>query len=147
MKKRNLASSLLLLIFTLTTLAALTGCAPSYRDGDDYIWGQDFQFSFAIQGNRRSLAESESGYYLLSGEYLYYADKETMRPVILCGRPNCRHNEETSEDTGPLCHAFVHTGMASAYITFFDGALYVLSDSFSLTQVSEIIIVNKEFSS
>lgn len=40
-----------------------------------------------------SMAETENGYYLYCGEYLYYADKEDLSTWLpVCSKPNCLHN-------------------------------------------------------
>ena len=102
----------------------LTSCSKQYSTSNTYIPYQDYQYTYNNQGSLSTMAESEDGYYFLCGFYLYYTDKTTMSPVILCNKPNCLHSEETDPEKITSCNACFTSSSGS--ISYFDGAIYVL---------------------
>lgn len=103
-----------------------TSCSRQYDTSDTYILYQDDPYTYKIQGNSSNMAECEDGYYFFLGYYLYYADKTTMKPVILCNKPNCLHSDETDPTKITSCNACFPSGHANEYISYFDGNIYVL---------------------
>ncbi|RCX18245.1 hypothetical protein DFR58_1053 [Anaerobacterium chartisolvens] len=118
----------LIIAYLIICVALLPGCAGKNITGNTYIEGQDFQYMYFTQGRVPMMAESESGYYFFSGFYLYYADKKTMKPVILCNKPNCLHDAETDPQKVYNCNAFFR--MVSPFLAYYDGSLYVTSTIF-----------------
>lgn len=112
--------------FLILFIVSLSGCGSSKYTQNAYIEGQDFQYMYFRQGSGPIMAESENGYYFFSGYYLYYADKQTMRPVILCNKPNCLHDKETDPKKVYNCNAFFSNG-TSPFIACYGGSIYVLS--------------------
>lgn len=53
----------------------------------------DFQKNMH-QSEELSFVETDSGWYF-SENLLYFIDKETMRATVVCGKPDCKHNDET----------------------------------------------------
>ena len=44
----------------------------------------------------RIVTETDDGFYIqLKGAYIYYIEKETNKITILCGKPECEHNDKT----------------------------------------------------
>lgn len=119
MKKITLCFALLLVIFNLAA------CAKKYSTANTYIDGQDFEYTYAKDSSYQTIAESEDGYYFLCGYYLFYADKATMNPVILCNKPNCLHFDETDPEKVTYCNAAFPTGLRGT-VSYFDGNVYVL---------------------
>lgn len=123
MKKRIVA------ILLSVSMMFLISCEsqPQYSTENTYVAGQDFQYQFykaisTILGPL-SIAETEDGYYFLSGNcFLYYADKETMEAVLLCSRPDCLHDQEPKEQQRLECNAYF-PGTATLFFT--DGSLYI----------------------
>ena len=114
----------ILITTTLLMLLLLTSCSKKYNMEDTYINGQDYQYTYAPpDGGMPRIAESGNGYYFLSGYYLYYADKSTMDPVILCNKPNCLHQEETDQEKVANCNAFY---MGNEFVSYFDDSVYIL---------------------
>lgn len=119
MKKITLYIVLLLLMLNLA------GCSKKYSTTNTYMNGQDFEYTYAKDTSFQTIAESEEGYYFLCGYYLYYADKATMNPVILCNKPNCLHVDETDPEKITYCNAAFPTGLRGT-VSYFDGNVYVL---------------------
>jgi hypothetical protein len=92
-----------------------------YSNSSHYVDGQDYQYMYFTQGEPLQMAESKTGYYFLSGEYIYYADKKNMKPVILCNKPNCLHDRETDPTKVDNCNAFV---CGVNFLAYYDGNLY-----------------------
>lgn len=65
--------------------------------------------------------ETETAYYYMKssgsgvGGYLTYIDKNTMEPVLLCNRPDCKHDKETDEEKREECNAYFHSSMVPYY--------------------------------
>ena len=58
--------------------------------------------------------KSEDGYYLQNEGYLYYMEAATGRMILLCGKPECTHEDHTT------CNAWANT----KFLTFYDGKLW-----------------------
>ena len=113
-----------LLIPCIIASLLLTSCSKQYSTSNTYIPYQDYQYTYNNQGSLSTMAESEDGYYFLCGYYLYYADKTTMSPVILCNKPNCLHSDETDPEKITSCNACFTS--FNGTVSYFDGAIYVL---------------------
>jgi hypothetical protein len=119
--QKKLAMYFMIILATLT----LTACSKKYNSTNTYIEEQDFQYTYKKGASFQTIAESKEGYYFLSGYYLYYADKSTMKPVILCNKPNCPHEDETDPEKVIYCNAFFY---GDGGVTYFDGNVYVLDE-------------------
>lgn len=123
------------LVFFISFVLILAGCKKeeSYPTDNTYHFETDSQYSFYSQGGFRNFAESEEGYYFtlnISGlGYIFYMDKSTMKPVALCGKPNCLHYRETEEEKISLCNAQL-SGLGFLPPLFYsDGHLYTFQIS------------------
>lgn len=65
----------------------------------------------------RSFVQTEDGCYYQSGEYIYFIPAGVDESFLLCGKPNCAHDDRN-------CNAYC--GWAFGY---YDGALFALSTS------------------
>lgn len=56
--------------------------------------------------------ETESGYYFSSGDYFYYSDKDNVKFVKLCNKPDCMHNSSdcNAYNQGSKCDAHFYEG-------------------------------------
>lgn len=54
------------------------------------------------------LCETEDGYYFQYDAFVYFLDKQTKAATILCGKPDCLHNDDT-------CNAWIHGWSLSYY--------------------------------
>lgn len=120
-------SIILCTIGIVVSIFILMGCNKTQEElGDSYREGQDQQFMFCNKG-LPSITRTEKGYYFFSGEYLYYADFESMEPIIMCNKPNCLHNDETDIEKRIGCNAlFVNRN----FLTYYDGYLYTTADGY-----------------
>lgn len=76
----------------------------------------DFQKAFHMSQEdeyNRGCA-SEQGYYFVGNGYVYYVEKETLRSTILCGKPECQHQDQS-------CNAYIGNVW---HIAYYDGKLY-----------------------
>jgi hypothetical protein len=122
--QKKIAMYFMILLATLT----LTACSRKYNSANTYIEEQDFQYTYMKDASFQTITESKEGYYFLSGHYLYYADKSTMKPVILCNKPNCLHEDETDPEKVIYCNAFSPSTDHGGSVTYFDGYVYVLEE-------------------
>ena len=113
-------------------LLLFTSCSPAspYPTDDTYHFETDSQYTFYTQGGFRNFAESEDGFYFTLNihgfNYLFYADKKTMSPLPLCGKPNCKHYEEKETEKQELCNAFVPSTDHIGTIFYTNGKLYAI---------------------
>ena len=129
------------IFITILTLAIvlLSGCSPKIIYENHYIDGQDHQFYYYSSESTHSMAESDSGYYFLGGQYLYFVDKANMTPVIVCNKPNCLHNEETDSTKTLYCNAFFE-GAKSLF--YYNDELYISTTRTTMTSESEFLKVS-----
>jgi hypothetical protein len=136
--KRFFLGSMILIVF-------LVGCSSESLDlGNKYTLGQDDQFYFSGSSGQslaQSMTETEDGYYFLSGpckSYIYYIDKKTMKPVILCNKPDCLHAEEPDIFKVSNCNAFF--GDYNLHLVAYNSYLYAGGvdeyNAYSIYQIS-----------
>ena len=120
-KMRHLATTILM----IPAFILLAGCAQRYQNLDEYMGAGDFNFRY-FGGSGSLITEAPLGYYFIANEFIFYADKDTMAPVVLCGRPHCLHDNEANEALKALCNAFFPSGPTS-YIEYYEGNLYIFA--------------------
>ncbi|MCD8146599.1 MAG: DUF5050 domain-containing protein [Clostridiales bacterium] len=131
-----MAKRILTILFAATLVLSLTACGSSSNNDnantetseaanllsagneDSSSSGTDFQKNMAqTQVSFTYPCESGEGYYFVgSNGYVYYIDKATESATILCGKPECSHDDED-------CNAY-----AGSALTYYDGKLYYFSD-------------------
>lgn len=83
-----------------------------------------------------SMAETENGYYLYCGEYLYYADKEDLSTWLpVCSKPNCIHNGMEACDAFYVDAEFIISGdriYFDAYVPNYQEVYYNQAGGFAL---------------
>jgi hypothetical protein len=124
MKKLKFSS---IIFFLFTTVLVLASCGNKKITEDSYVSGQDYQYMYFTQAYNSHMVEGKDGYYFFSGNYLYYADKKTMKPVIMCNKPNCLHDMETDPRKTINCNAFFESGNGT-FLAYYDGELYTISN-------------------
>ncbi len=132
---------LLLLLPCIIASFIFISCGKEYNTANTYIPYQDDQYTYKNHAGT-PIAESEEGYYFLAGYYLFYADKSTMKPIILCNKPNCLHYEETDPEKITSCNACFPSMSSSSSVSFFDGNVYVLKNNEGT--VHELIRLSKD---
>ena len=123
MKKKNLFVAAMLLLVSIL----ISSCGFANTDlSNTYNPEADSNYSYIPQGTPATIAETKNGYYFLAGAYLYYVDKNSKKPVILCNKPNCLHNNETDQEKTLNCNAFFFGAINS--VAYNNGHLYVSSN-------------------
>ena len=113
-------------LMIIGVLCILTGCEsqPQYSTENTYVSGQDYQYMYSYGNNNLTpnyIMETETAYYYMKssssgvGDYLTYIDKNTMEPVLLCNRPDCKHDKETDEEKREECNAYFPASMVPYY--------------------------------
>ena len=101
----------LLMLFSVSCSSSQSASTAQVQPGFE----TDFQKNFH-NGNFGNIAcESDDGYYILNNFFLYYIDKASMQSTIACGKPDCKHSDET-------CNAFVDAND----IAYYDHKIYYL---------------------
>ena len=135
MMKRVLSASLLLLSLCLAACVSAGGgalndapSAGTFESGSatEYIvtatdlpvW---WEYDNRIGNGQDNLCETEDAYYFspASGAYLYYFDKANGSSGVLCGRPECVHDEEEQNVSCSGC-----LQLYGSTLNFFNGKLY-----------------------
>ena len=121
-------------IATLTLALALlvsllTGCAKApgkAAKAAAYNPETDYPYSMFTLTTSRPIAETEKGYYFYMPSFLFYMDKSAMEPVVVCGKPNCLHYEEATEEAFQACSGYFDT-MGMSRLGMYNGDLYIIA--------------------
>lgn len=130
----QLYRSLLYALIGVMLAIICTGCASKEaRDySNQYNAETDAPYHLLWQGGNQRIVEVDKGYYFLNANYIYYADKATMKPVLLDSNPNsdCLSSNKQPEN----CSAFVYFSALDAlhFLAYYDGALYTLQQAIDL---------------
>ena len=114
MKKRIVCFFILHIII----LVCLTSCKDNADYSNKYNWETDYQYLYRRQGLPEAVTYNGDGYYFLTGDRIYYADKDNMEPVILDNRPDADYDDAES--------AYFTKTFNRGFITFNNGKLYIL---------------------
>lgn len=84
---------------------------------DNYILNEDYQNYLESYSN---MAETDSGYYFINNNLLYFFDKESLETIVVCNKLNCEHNNDS-------CTAYFSTfNFYPMQLAYYDNALYLL---------------------
>ncbi len=105
---------------------ALSACKNTAQAdyGNEYIYEQDSQnFSVGV----REGAYTENGFYAINtdSENIDFIDSKTQTAVPVCGKPNCKHNDE-------LCNAHFNTPES---VMVYNGYLYIIAHGKEMSTV------------
>ncbi|EJW20210.1 hypothetical protein M5X00_06140 [Paenibacillus alvei] len=122
----NKSFTLLPILFILIFLNS--GCSSSEQSlNDEYNAETDYPYMFHAQGIGALVTTTQNGYYMLDGSYIYYADKPTMKPVLLDNRPDhsCLISKEKSDEN---CNAYVANinPLQTKLLQYYKGHLYTI---------------------
>lgn len=120
----NIKKKMFVILTIVFSSFIMISCGGDKDLGDGYIEGQDAQYMFLQNPHNRYIAKGEEGYYFINGMYLYYADSNNMKPVILCNKPNCLHDKETDAYKKYECNAYVGSELTTNMLTIYDGKIY-----------------------
>ena len=122
MKKKAFALSLMLVVLLFSC-----GCSQKKTEiihGDDFVFGQDYQYQFGSSWYKNHINKSDNGYYFTVSDFLFYMDESTMQATPLCDLPNCVHDSVTKGSALPECNACI--GAADGEIYYYDGTVYYM---------------------
>lgn len=121
-----------ILVCLLSTLVLFIGCSNTKKLSSDEIFNSDF-----YNESETFITENEKGYYFVNGNYIYYTDKESMKPIVLCNKPNCLHEKQEDNSKVYECNAFVYFSNYN-YINVYDDEIY-LTSSFNSNKKDEVL--------
>jgi hypothetical protein len=125
MRKCNLGLVILILI--------LPGCYSEPTDySNSFNRETDYAYFFHGDGEGTRIASSDQGYYFLNGSYLYYTDKDKMKPVLLDNNPDSTCLEEGADEK--RCGAYVNIGVKDGFVAYYDDRLYTLQTKTTFVQ-------------
>ncbi|MBG9792205.1 hypothetical protein ABD76_06710 [Paenibacillus dendritiformis] len=110
----------------LLCLILASGCSNNtFPDDNKYHLDWDYPFMFHKQGYGLKITRSETGYYFLHEQLIYYMDKESTKPILLDNRPD---NQCIDNPTTKNCSAFVPFSSSEPpqFLQYYDTHLYVL---------------------
>ncbi|MGL4742101.1 MAG: hypothetical protein ACRC41_15080 [Sarcina sp.] len=116
----------------LFTSMIFSGCSNTKKLSNDEIFNTDF-----YNESESFITENEKGYYFVNGNYIYYTDKESMKPIVLCNKPNCLHEKQGDNSKVYECNAFVYFSNYN-YINVYDDQIY-LTSSFNSNKKDEVL--------
>lgn len=80
----------------------------------------DWNAAYYNNSYEKFVTESELGYYIAVNNYLYFVEKKSLTPILLCNKPNCMHKDSS-------CQAIFQQGQAQ--IVYYDGMIYGIDDT------------------
>lgn len=121
--KRSIFAYILSLCLIIGLLPALSGCSSSEYDSlpDTYNAETDYPQTFYRSSAGPFITPSDSGYYFIAGSFIYYMDKTDMKPIVLCGRPECKHDKETDPEKIWQCNGYLS---GASFIQLYEGNIY-----------------------
>lgn len=104
-----------ILIVCIVICISLTGCGEKKLEdyGEEYNQMQDAQNFSALQ----EAAATENGFYVIQDNCIYFIDSKSGKTVPLCGKPNCKHKDNS-------CNAYFRVAHK---IQVYDGNIYVVA--------------------
>ena len=127
---KRIVTVLLVLCIIIGLVPALSACSPSKYDSlpDSYNVETDYPYMLCSNSNHSLfITKAEKGYYFLAGDFLYYMDSGTMTPVIVCNKPECKHEKETDPEKVWQCNAFIGCESGNPFIQYYEGNIYCTS--------------------
>lgn len=124
-KIRNLGTIILL-------CTVLVGCGKkemvdNENLGNEYVEGVDSQYMYTGSPEPSDIISTSKGYYIATGMYLYFIDKESNNQIILCNKPNCLHDKQTDLKKKFDCNAFLYMGNQNGKLFYYDENIYAIS--------------------
>lgn len=116
------------LAVSLVILLSLVACgSKAQKDyGEEYDPEMDYPLMNEAELDGIYVAKTENGYYYLNGDFIYYTDKDTMKPIPLCNKPNCKHENETDDTKVYECNAYVGVRTPLPFLQYYKGSLYTI---------------------
>ena len=120
----------------------VTGCSQIKEDySNDYNPDTDYQYFFHEQGMRILTGVSEDGYYFLNNRYIYFADKNTMKPILLDNRPDADCLNKSGTNPINNCNAYVQLYSGEhPFLSYTNGKLYIIATD---TVIEKDILVDR----
>lgn len=133
----------MILLILFATASMMTSCSSSKNVdySNEYKMYTDAPHHLISQGHNQRMVEVEDGFYILNSNYIYYADKSSMKPVLLDSNPNsdCLANNEMPKN----CNAFVYLAAITNlhFLSHYNGFLYTIEQTIDLN--SNLFDLNK----
>ena len=116
-----------LLFFSLVLSLLLSGCSDPYAElSEEYNLETDYPQTFYTPAFGANIAPAENGYYFQNGSFIYYMDYGALEPVVLCSKPECRHENESNPEEVWKCAGFVSPETGCEFLQYYEGNLYVI---------------------
>ncbi|MEO3944238.1 hypothetical protein [Gorillibacterium sp. CAU 1737] len=106
----------------------LSSCSKQVDYSDSYQPETDYPIRFQQQASNTRIVPSEAGYYILNANYLYYADKSSMEPVLLDNRPDNQCLQPDQTDPALHCSAYVNIPDTYGFLAYHKNKLYTLEN-------------------
>lgn len=119
-RTRQIFSAFLCLSLMLT----FSACKPNYDDlPDNYHKETDAPYSF-VSTYGVQFAPAENGYYFVVDAFLFFMDAESKQAVIVCNRPDCKHEQETNQEEVWKCNGYIG---GEDFVQYYENAVYTIT--------------------
>lgn len=118
----------------------ITGCSTKQQSYEVYKYNHsiynpetDYQYYLHQQMYNQRITETDNGYYMINGNYIYYIDKATMEPILLDNNPNNDCSPVSAKHQVSNCNAYIELGGAEyrGLITYYKDELYIVAGGIS----------------
>ncbi len=118
------------IVFCTLICLCLAGCSGTKMDySNQFDPATDFQYYFQGQGEPQHITASETGYYFLNGNYIYYTDKDTINPVLLDNNPASDCLQVKVGQKPSNCNAYVDIELSyPGFLSYYGNKLYTIQN-------------------
>lgn len=138
------------LFLVIAIMAITSGCTNNkieYDLSNTYIENQDYQYNFFNKNTGNTIIQKgNDGYYFSLNNFLYFADKKTLKSVPLCNKSDCLHDKEPNPEKRLDCNAYLFDSPLNSSFYVFKNHIYKFVDE-SYYDGKDLIIVNTIYQS
>lgn len=119
-------------------LSIFSGCGQKYVPDTSPEYNPETDHNVSMMTDfSTEMVETDTGFYYVDffGEKLHYIEKSSRKDTILCGKPNCTH-----EDTDENCNAWVDMTTVDG-IFLYDEKLYYVSRVQKINQPNPVLVL------
>ena len=107
-----------------------SGYEDSYVPEEDYnLTGLSCDLTYDV------IEKTGKGLLFLAGNYLFFADSETMSAHPVCYKSECMHNQEEDPEKVPKCDAFFPQGHRERFLGSYRDRIYLYTTDLKTDQI------------
>ena len=120
--KKKIIRHILLLAGIISAMFLFTSCSNEKTEPEQNF--EDLPLDDFTAATSNIMTEAPEGYYIVTGNFLYYVSSDFQESTIVCSKPDCVHNDTDVKNLYDYtsCDAYFFD---ARQIDYYDGYLYV----------------------